>query len=264
MAFWLLTHLSTWSLVVVVVGGLTGIAVFGALLVRRSFPALAEGTYNELSGILIGIFAAVYGVLLAFVIVILWEDRGGASAAVSSEAAALSQVLDDSRALPPAQHRAMDDAVERYVRAVTNDEWTTMRNGQGSPVAGKALDDAFAVLRTYSPDSNAQGTFYADAVTSLNQVASNRRARLAASGGSLPTLLTVLVVGGAFAFIPLTYLFGTRRTIAQIAFVGTCTAVIGLGLLLMVVLDRPFLGPMAVDFSPFHSGSLAAGPDAIP
>ena len=258
MAYWLLTHFSTPSLVALVIGGLTGVAVLGCLVVRRAFPSLADGAYNELSGILIGIFAAVYGVLLAFVIVILWESRGAASSAVAGEASALSQVLDDSRGMPPAIHRAMSDAVGRYVDAVTTDEWPRMSRGEPSAATGSALDGMFAVLRAHAPKDSAEGAFYSDAVTSLNQVAAGRRARLAASTESLPPLLAALTVGGAFAFIPLTYLFGTRRGPAQVAFVGVCTAVVGLGLLLAVVLDRPFLGPMALDSGPFQASAPAA------
>jgi hypothetical protein len=257
MTTWLLIHFSLWQLALLVIGGTTVLAMAGCVLVRRRFPTLAEGTYNELSGVLLGIFAAIYGVLLAFVVVILWESRGQAADAVASEAAALSQVVQDSQGLAPGPREAVDAAVASYLHAVVGQEWPSMSRGAASPAAVHALDGVFATVRQQSPRTDAENVYYSDLVSSLNDASTSRRARLAASDEGLPGLLGALIVAGAVVFVPLTYLFGIRRPAAQFAFVGFCGTLVAVGLFLTVVLDRPFAGGLGLDPGAFRQGALA-------
>src|SRR5262249_20352389 len=257
MTTWLLTHVSAWVLVAVIVGGMICVAVLGCFLVRRLFPALTEGVYSDVSSLLIGIFAAIYGVLLAFVIVILWENRSKAANAVDEDAAALRKVVQDSQALPGQQSAAISDSVKVYVHAVIGEEWPSMAKGTSSTEAVDAMGRLLHTVQAQQPATNTQGIFYSDAVASLNQAIANRPDRLAASTAGLPTLLPLLVTIGAFVFVPLTYLFGIHSLRAHLLFVGTCAAMVAVGLLLVVVLARPFAGPAALDPGPFRQGTLA-------
>lgn len=263
---WLLNHFSVWSLTVGTVGGFAVLAVLGCLAVRRRFPGVAEGEHNELVGVLLGVFAAIYGVLLAFVIFILWDDRTQAQDTVSAEATGLSQIVFDSRALPNSERNAITSAVDGYVHAVSGDEWSDLRAGRGgSPRAAAALDRLRASIAGYSPRDDAESAFYGDAVTDLTQVATQRRDRLSVArsaggnvGGNGPlTLFELLLVGGAVVFVPLTYLFGHRSRLAHSLFVGISTALVALGLLLTVVLGQPFAGDLAVQPNAFQQGALA-------
>ncbi|HSV66024.1 MAG TPA: DUF4239 domain-containing protein [Mycobacteriales bacterium] len=257
MTSWLTSHLPTWALALFIIGGLTLISVLGCLVARRRFPALTEGIYNDLSGILVGVFAAIYGVLLAFVIVILWENRGTASNAVNDEAAALSQVVQDSQGLPKAPGDAVAQSVGAYVHAVVTDEWPKLAHGMPSAQATTALAGLHATLRAEGSHVDSSNIYFSDAVTSFNQASTSRRARLAASESGLPPLFMILIVIGAFVFVPLTYLFGIRAVRAQLLFVGVCAAMIAVGLFLTVVLNRPFAGAVGLDPGAFQQGTLA-------
>ena len=258
MIIWLLNHFSVWSLTLGTVGGFAILAVLGCLAVRRRFPGVVEGEHNELVGVLLGVFAAIYGVLLAFVIFILWDDRVQAQDTVSAEATALSQIVFDAQALPAANRDAITSAVDRYVHSVAEDEWSAMRVGNGpAPRATAALDQLRASIAGYTPRNETESAFYGDAVASLTQTATQRRDRLGVGGDGPLTLLEILLVGGAIVFVPLTYLFGHRSRLAHSSFVAISTGLIALGLLLTVVLGQPFAGDLAVDPGPLHQGALA-------
>lgn len=257
MTTWLLTHFSLWQLAALIIGGTTVVAMAGCALVRRRFPTLTEGTYNELSGVLLGIFAAIYGVLLAFVVVIQWESRGQAADAVAAEAAALGQAVQDGQGLAPGPRNAVQAAIGGYLHTVVGQEWPSMSRGTASPAATAALDRVFATVREANPRTDAENVYYSDLVSSLNQASTSRRTRLAASGEGLPGLLGALLVAGAVVFVPLTYLFGIRRPAAQFAFVAFCGTLVAVGLFLTVVLDRPFAGGLGLDPGAFEQGTLA-------
>ncbi|MEV6209335.1 hypothetical protein [Kitasatospora sp. NPDC051914] len=258
MEVWLLNNLSTFTLAVVVVGGIVVVAVLGSALTRRRYPQTASGDHNEMVGVVLSMFGAIYGVILAFVIVTLWTQLENAENVVAAEATAAAQIVRDAQAFPPAQRDAVDRAVDGYVHAVVEQQWPLMRDGQGdyNRTAVK-LEAVYRSLQGYQPSSHSEQTFYDEAVDSLGDVAGQRRARITQSSQQLPVLLQVLVYGGAVVILPLTFLYGIRSRRIQLLFVGSVAALIGFSLLLVLVLDRPFAGELSVSPAPFKEGALA-------
>jgi len=165
----LLNTLPTWVLALAGVGGAAALAVAGLLLVRKRFPELGRTEINDVAGIAIGVLAAVYGIILGFVIVSLYEDFTAAEANVVSEAAQLIQLYEDTRGMPIA--RAMQDEIRTYVANVRFREFELMKEGKSYAQLGdKHVGDMYRVLRGYSPTTENRVAFYEDAVTQLNAV----------------------------------------------------------------------------------------------
>ncbi|HEY8724257.1 MAG TPA: hypothetical protein VIL92_10425 [Gaiellaceae bacterium] len=98
---WLLNNLATWELGLLIVGGFVLIALIGLKLTWRWLPKLRDGESNDVAGVILGVLAAVYGIVLAFVIVALYEEYRQAGNDVRTEATALSKVYRDSQAFAP-------------------------------------------------------------------------------------------------------------------------------------------------------------------
>ena len=81
------------------------------------------------------VVAALFGLLLAFVIIIAYENFLEASAGVSPEADSLASIVRDSAAFPEPEGDRVRGAVRTYLRAVVDDEWARMRDGSDSPRA---------------------------------------------------------------------------------------------------------------------------------
>ncbi|MET9398468.1 DUF4239 domain-containing protein [Kitasatospora sp. NPDC002965] len=258
MELWLLNHLPTAVLALLVVGGTVLLAVAGSVLAMRWFPALADGENNDMVGVVLGMFGAIYGIILAFVIVNLWTDLQDAGTVVSSEASAVSQIVRDAECFPPGPRDAVQAAVGGYVHAVVEDQWPLMRAGDGdSAVTTRSVDAMYRALADYEPRTNAEQAFYAKALDSLNEVAAYRRTRIADSRDQLPVLLQMLIFGGAAVIMLVTLLYGVRSRRARILFVGSVAALVGFSLLLVLVLDRPFSGDLDVSPQPFKDSALA-------
>ncbi|WP_426405097.1 hypothetical protein ACN9M0_37360 [Streptomyces sp. R-07] len=258
MSLWLLNHFSTFTLAAVVVGGTVVLAVAGSVLLRRRYPSLARGEHNDMVGVTLGMFGAIYGIILAFVIVTLWTQLDGTQTIVASEATDTALIARDAAAFPPPVRADLDSALSGYVHAVVEDQWPRMRDGQPSYGATEAhLVNAFEVLQAYDPKSPREEVFYEQAVTHLNGVAAQRRARLNMAEQELPPLLQVLAFGGAIVLVPLTFLYGMRKLRIQLLFVASVAGLIGFSLLLVFVLDRPFAGELSVSPAPYREGALA-------
>jgi len=254
---WLLNNLSTWELGVMIVGGFVVLALAGLYVVRRWYPSLQETGENDVAGVILGVLAAIYGIVLAFVIVSLYEDFRKAGSDVRIEATALSKVYRDSRGFAPAEAAAVKTDTANYIVAVTKDEWPAMAHGRESETTWHALDAFYTTLEDYQPQTESQKIFYAEAVARLNDLAGAHRERLNDAEESLPVTFEILLVGGAFLLLGCTFLFGVRNRRLHATLVLAIAVLLGFNLLLALVLDYPFSGEVVVSKAPFTTGALA-------
>ncbi|MEU8434463.1 DUF4239 domain-containing protein [Streptomyces sp. NPDC029216] len=258
MSLWLLNHFSTFTLSLFAVGGTVLLSVAGSVLLRRRYPSLARGEHNDMVGVTLGMFGAIYGIILAFVIVTLWTQLEETQTIVASEATDAALIARDAAAFPQPVRAGLDSAMSGYVHAVVEDQWPRMRGGNPSYGATEVhLQAAYRVLQTYDPKSQTEQVFYEQAVGHLNDVASQRRARITMARQELPPLLQALAFGGAVVLVPLTFLYGLRKLRVQILFIAAVSGLVGFSLLLVLVLDRPFAGDLSVSPAPYREGALA-------
>ncbi|GAA0405164.1 DUF4239 domain-containing protein [Streptomyces luteireticuli] len=258
MQLWLLNSFSTPALVLLVVGVPTLLTVAAALLLHRRYPALSTGKYNNVVEVLLGMFGAIYGIILAFVIVTLWTQLETTQSVVATEATDLAQMVRDVRSFPAEQRDGITKDIDAYVHGVVNVQWPLMREGRADYTATAAkLDRIYTDLQAYEPRTSTQRAFYEQTLDRLNDVVAQRRARLEQSSEQLPLLIRALVFGGALVVLAVICLFGNRRKSVQILFVASVSVLIGFSLLLVLVLDRPFSGDLSVGPEPYKAGALA-------
>ena len=115
---------------------LTIAVVVGAVwLIRRTVPATREGFHAEISAPMLGVVAALFGLLLAFVIITAYQNFIEAGADVDREADSLA--IDSTVAFPEQDGERVRSAVRTYVRTVVDAEWGLMREGRDSLQASR-------------------------------------------------------------------------------------------------------------------------------
>lgn len=152
MARTLLNSLPTWLLAIIVVGGAVALSLAGLTLVRRRFPDLVHHGTNDVTGVVIGVLAAVFGIILGFVTVSLYETFTDTTATVQKEATELIQLYEDTRAFAAAPAAAMEREIRSYVAAVRFREWDRMTQGCADASVGrKHVGDLHPCCATTSP-----------------------------------------------------------------------------------------------------------------
>ncbi|MFJ4844451.1 MULTISPECIES: DUF4239 domain-containing protein [unclassified Streptomyces] len=258
MGLWLLNNLDTTSLAILIVGGVVVVSLAACLVTRRVFPALISGVTNDVSRTVLELFGAIYGIVLAFVIVTLWTDLEQVQAVVTSEATDLAVISRNAHAFPDDVQEKLDRAIGGYVHAVVDDAWPLMREGKNSlkATSGK-LEGLYAVLQEYEPKSASEQAFYSESVERLNDVTAQRRTRILAATQELPILLQVLTYGGALIVMLVSLLYGVENLKVQLLFVGAIALLVGLSLTLVLVLEHPFAGEVSAGPHPFMEGQLS-------
>jgi hypothetical protein len=233
-------------LTVLIVGALVLFAVGGHFLVRAIMPIHQRKLHNDVAGPIFATVGVIYAVLLAFLVIIAWENFHNASNDVAREANYLAAVHRDSGALAPAFRGSFKTALQGYVSEIIHDEWPLLAKGERSDKVQAAQDKLWNLLTNYRPRTETEKVFFAEMVSKFNQAAEYRRLRiLNAHEGIHPVLWFVLIAGGLIT-IAFTFFFGTENFGAQLWMSGLLAALIALALLTIMVLDFPFSGDVSI------------------
>src|SRR3954467_10127990 len=106
-----------------------GLAVAGLLLVRRSVALSTLEGHNDVAGFIIAVIGVLYAVLLAFVVVISWQNFDDARQIANGEAELVSGLYRDASAFPPHTPAIRRD-LDTYARSVITREWPAMARHQ--------------------------------------------------------------------------------------------------------------------------------------
>jgi uncharacterized protein DUF4239 len=246
-----------WLLLFAVVVVIVGLVLLLVWLVRRLVPGVSEGFDAEVSSQMLGVVAALFGLLFAFIIVIAYQNFSDAQSNVSDEADALAAVVRDSGTFPQAQRDPVRNAVGGYVRTVANEEWPRLRQGEDSAHAQAAVAGMYRALQGVDPRSPREVAFYDDSVRQLSTALVARRNRLDSAAGGLPWVVGALIVIGSVVIIGYAVLVGSRRFSFHAIGAGSIALVVGLALVVLVDLNYPFSGDLAVGPGAFKEGTLA-------
>lgn len=229
-----------------VVGVTVGLSVAAVVTVRRRVARETLKAHQEVAGALVAVVAGVYAVLLAFVVVIVWEQFGEAEANAEHEAAAVGLTYRDALAIGD-RGVELRMSLTRYADSVVHSEWPRMEDKhEESRETDAALNAVWFSYRRLAARTGPDTAFYEQGLERLHDAVELRRERVHASGSQLPEPLWLVLVVGAVITLGFTAFFAVEGLGAHVAMVGALAATIGLVLLLILSLDLPYTGDIGV------------------
>jgi hypothetical protein len=241
--------------VLVVIGACLA-AVAGLELVQRLVPAQKRQEHNDVAGFLYAVVGVVYAVLLALLVIAVWEQYQRARETVESEANAVAEIAWLAHRLPEPEHHELQEDARSYAQEVVDNEWPRMEQGLGGvqsfPEGWDLVDDMRATLQEVEPSTVAEQELYAEGLDQIARLNDARRMRIVASKEGLPGVLWAVLVFGAVVAVGFTYLFGLQNTWAHRLMVMSLTAVIALVLFTIGVMEYPFSGGARIEPEAFE------------
>jgi hypothetical protein len=238
--------MQTFLLGFLVVGVSILLAHVGLRIVRRLVPLSVLESHHEVAGFIIGVLGAIYAVLLAFVVVIMWDQYGDARANVEQEANQLNDLAHMAEGFPDPARQHLLSAMRDYAQSAVNDEWPTMAHGSDSPRTQAAIDNLWHTYLEVDPQTNRDNALYEESLSHLNEMSASRRLRLYASRDDLPGVIQFLLWGGGLITIAFTYFFGVKSIRSQALMTAALAGVVAFILFLIIALDNPFHGYVRV------------------
>jgi len=250
---WLIS-LPTAATVTVMVGAWVGLACLGLTISHIALSHTLRRTHNDVAGFTIAVVGVTYAVLLAFLAVAVWEDFRRADALVQTEANLVGDLYRDTVALPMPQATDLRHYLFVYAETVVHDEWPALKLGRLEGAAGWQLLDQFHLTLIRIPGgARPEDLLIADMGRLLDLLYDARRGRFHAAATELPPVLWWNLLAGAFLTILFSYLFGVPDFRMHLAMVAMLSALIGLIMSMILILDHPFQGPNHVSVEPFET-----------
>jgi len=245
---------------ILVVGGACLAAVAGLTLVQRLVPVTTRKEHNDVAGFIYAALGVIYAVLLALVVIAVWEEFGRARVTVEGEANALAEISWLAHTLPEPEGREFQELTRSYAEEVVDEEWPLMAQGRTplmedtreTPSGWVIIDDIRATVQEVEPRTQADQELYAEGLDQVQRLADARRMRLVAAEESLPAVLWVVLVAGGIVVVGFAYLFGLENTWAHALMVASLAGVIALVLYTIGVLDHPFSGGARIEPGAFE------------
>jgi Protein of unknown function (DUF4239) len=231
------------TLTVVIV---VGLSVLGLIGFRRVVSHTRLENANVVSGQVFQLAGVLYAVLVAFVVVVVWEQWKDAEGAAQAEASAIADLMRDSQALPIEARPGLQASLIAYAQDVADEEFPRMRRGEAIEEQSDHLTAVWDLYLQVQPVTRNEIAFFDEAIGRLNELGSSRKVRISSSQSEIPAELWVLLIGGGAIVMAFTYLFGTPDVLLHASVVALTAALMAFVMYLIFALEHPFVGTLSV------------------
>ena len=221
---YVLSQLPLWALILAVIVIPTSLAIGCQVLVRRSVGVDKLSLNNEVGGFIFAIIGVVYAVLLAFVVIAVWEKFSEGQTSVAKESAAAAALLYYSEGTEP-EAAKLHESLIHYLKLVIEGDWPAMALNRTGTRSVPDMSEVF---------------------TQIDNLTLTRRVRLHLSTGLVPELIWITLFAGAGLTVCFALFFGSPNTFAHLAMTAILSIVLASGLVVIVALDHPFSGPVHI------------------
>lgn len=237
------------ALWVVVAGACAGGIAF---YLRKRSEHTGRSENNESAGQVFTVVGGLHAVLVAFVLIGLFDSVGMARDNASQEANSLVAVTWASDSLPEPQRSQIDNLASNYANQVINQEWPKLESG--APVE----DAAWSTLQQMKTAIASAPTAYGfqtdrknEAATQLWTVYTDRQARVDEGSQGVGTVIWFALAIGSILSVGLPMLFGGPKAHAHVFIIAALAGTLALLIFAIYQLQNPF------------AGGAAIGPDAF-
>jgi hypothetical protein len=230
------------ALAVVIVVGVTAVAVAAMLVVRRNAP---DGSYfhdgDRAAGVF-GVLATGFSVLLGFVVFLSFTSYDDSRAGAEHEALIVAQQVQTAQLFPPSVSEQLTGELVCYARSVAGVQWDKMLAGTLGERVNPWGAKLFLTLRTVQPTTNTEQSAYDQWLSETADREAARQDRIHGAAGVIPTPLWLVLffTSGMLFLYMLFFADSGERAVVQGLMMGTVVSVITAMLLLLVALDHPF------------------------
>jgi len=242
-----LLTMPTWQAFLLV--GLTIIvySVAGILIVRRFVHHSVLRLHHDVAGYIFTTLGVIYAVLLAFVVLIVWEQFSKAEENMAlEEAVALSIDRNIENYPSPEIATMLRGLFVAYVQSVFKEEFPQLRAGKTDPYVNETFTALIRSVWQINPATQGEQRALSQLQVDVRDLTKYRAERFLANVQSVPRVVWRTLILGALVTMGFTFLFNTEKLIPQLIMNACCGAVIAMVLVVIIELDNPFLGEVSI------------------
>jgi len=234
------------ALQTIAIVGLSILAAVAALMAtRRLLPQRLIRESHQVAATTMQILGTSYAVLLAFVVVVVWQNFQDAESRTVQEATALATLYRLAAALPEPEQQQARDTIAEYASVVVEQEWPAMADGGSVPEARVLISRLWQIYTSLAATAQTNPA-YAESLQHVADLEDQRELRLLDARSDLPLFLWVLLIVGAVLTVGCIYFLGVTSSALEVTMTASLAGMIALILVLVYALDHPFRGDLSV------------------
>lgn len=218
--------------------------------------------HEEVHGIgyALGVMGALYSIIVAFVIYMVWDQFNRVQAGVAHEASALEDLCRVAEFLSDRDATGrIRVAVRQYIKSTSGDEPHRLAQGQVSAIAEEHFSGLCHGVRGANVKTEKDGVVYRELLNALMRVREARDARLSVSATRIPSTLWQLVVFASCVILGGFLVLGVRSVLLSLAVVAAVAGSFAFLLSVIKDMDNPFVGVWNVSYAPMTTVAIRMG-----
>jgi hypothetical protein len=240
-------------LAILIIGGAVLASVVCTLVIRSLMHAQVAEGHNDVLVPLFLTAGVIYAVLLGFLVIAMLDSYEAAHKTTADEASLLVPLYRQSEVMAPEMGEQMRELLHKYAENVISGWSEFQKTGHGNPEARKGVDDIIKVFAELRPATKPRELIAAQFLETFSQLIQTRNTRILEASESLSWVMWAAAGGGGLILLGMSAMLFMDRVRPHLIMGGVLAAFIGTLLYIMVILNHPFLGPLAVSAEPFEA-----------
>lgn len=223
---------------------LTLFAVTGTYFFRKYVVIKPLRAHNEIVGYIFAVLGGFYGLLLGFVVFLVWDSMNDAQANANREGSVACSLYRDIIYYPDSSAMApLKASYLRYVHGVVEKEFPAMEEMKPLGTDHRvAFSNVFRSMSKVCTNDNYTGQMFRQ----LNELAVYRNLRMLDAGSSIPIEIWVPLLLGSLIILLFAMMPDVESLRLHMAVNGLLGAFIALVMYIIVLMDHPFTGRVKI------------------
>ena len=228
------------------------VAFAGVWSTRKIFTHDLLKRHAEITAPIHAAISVVYAVLLAFVILSVWEQYNMAEDAVEKEANQIEALDRDIETFSEPAKSEIRAALQAYTLSIIEVEWNLMTTGKMEGHRNDRYEEIWDKLQSFDPKDERERIWLNTVYQQLNKLNEARSIRLLYAERSVqPQIWILLILCGLITILFSCFLSAEHKGL-HYTLVSSLGVVIGVILLMIAEIDFPYQGLVCVDHEPYR------------
>jgi len=223
----------------------TVVAVILTYLFRKFVKIRVKRSHNEAVGFVFAVLGGFYGLLMGFVVFLVWSAADGAQSNASREGSLAKALYRDIRYFPDSvQVKPLRDSYIKYAHHVVEQEYPLLEQMKPLTAASRTdFDDVFRQMEKL----DAHEPKIEQMFNNLNELATYRSLRQLDASSEIPIEIWIPLLLGALIIMLFTTMIDVESLRLHLFVSGLLGAFIGLVIYIVVMIDHPFTGKIRIE-----------------
>jgi hypothetical protein len=225
-----------------------GVALLLLLIIRLCCHYQVRQRHNDVASAVFNRAGAIHGIILAFVVIVLWQQYDKAYEDALNEGTEARELYRDLSLYPKKdQVRDALQSLSKFIHLVVADEYPAMRQMKTSPATEKAMNALWADTLKINPQTPQEQILYTKIIRTLESLSKLRGQRLIDMETSLPPMIWGALIAGSLVTLLFSTLFGAEKLWLHALLTSMFAIIIATTYFLIIELDYPFMGGICVE-----------------